>query len=146
TLRIFCRERLRHLLTNRDRHRRVATGTGIVEVTSEPSGSLETLRVAGSLPDFSRAKVRAIRVRVANALNDGQLPGIIEVFEAGKILVESHLVVEAKDIFLRETDAGAGLAIIIVAVGHNGVEAIIAASHLEHDENGRVLAGSDLRR
>src|SRR3954469_18689427 len=71
THRMFRGERLRHLATQIDCDRRIATRTGIVKVAAEPAGALDSVRIAGSLPNLGRAEMRTIGIRIAYALNDG---------------------------------------------------------------------------
>ncbi len=94
---IFRREGLRHLAAKRNRHGRVAAGARVVEVTAEPAGVLEAFRIAGRLPDFRRAEMRAVRVRVADALDDRQLPGVVKFLKTSQRLMQTDFVGDFQD-------------------------------------------------
>ena len=122
-----------------------APATGVVEIASQPAVFLNPLRVAGRLPDFRGAEMRAVRVRITDTLHHGQIAGVVKILETGHRAVEANLAVQLQNLVRRQPDARARVVIKIVRVGHDGVEAVVAAGHLQHDENGRVLAGDDLR-
>jgi hypothetical protein len=60
--------------------------------------------------------------------------------------MESDIVVKFEDLLFGESDFWASAVIVIVGIGNYGVETVIAASHLQNDENAGVASVCDLRR
>ena len=89
----------------------------------------------GRLPDVHGLEVRTLRVRVADALHDRQLSFLPHRPEAPHAGVEADVVVQADDHVLGLAQRGPGLVVQVVGVGNDGVEAVIAAGHLEHDQD-----------
>ena len=54
--------------------------------------------------------------------------------------VQADVVVDLDDLLLGEVQRRPGLVVEVVGVGNDGVEAVVAAGHLDDDEDG-VLAG-----
>jgi hypothetical protein len=52
----------------------IATLAGVVEVASQPAVGEVLVLVAGGLPDFRGAEVAAVRVGIADAVDDGEMP------------------------------------------------------------------------
>ena len=138
-------KRFRQFAAEHDADGRVRAGAAIVEVTPEPAVGLGLVRVAGRLPDFRRAEVRPVRVRITDALHHRELPGVVKIFEAGQRAMKTDLAVHAQNLLRGKPERRARLVIKIAGVGHDGVDAVVAAGHLQHDENRAVLAGDDLR-
>ena len=89
----------------------------------------------GRLPDVHGLEVRALGVRVADALHDRQLslfPHRPEALHAG---VQADVVVQADHHVLGLAQRGPGLVVQVVGVGNDGVEAVVAAGHLQHDQD-----------
>ena len=85
----------------------------------------------GRLPDVHRLEVRAVGVGVADALHDRQLPLLPQRPEALHAGVQADVVVQADDHVLGLAQRGPGLVVEVVGVGNDGVEAVVAAGHLE---------------
>src|SRR5262249_39735049 len=83
---------LRHLASDVYGNSGLATRAGVVEVSADPAGRLDFFRIGSRLPDFCRTKMRAIWVRVTDALNDRNLPRIVEVFKPSQIFVQTDVV------------------------------------------------------
>ncbi len=90
--------------------------------------------------------MRAVRVWITNALNDGKFAAVVKFLEAFQRAVKTDLVGQSQNIVRLQADFRPGLMVKIIRVRHNGVDAVVTAGHLQHDENCRVLAGGDLRR
>src|SRR5579871_1028059 len=79
--------------------------------------------------------MRKGRIVVAAAVDDGEFAVLIKALEADHAAVETEVVVDGADALLGEADFGAVLVIGIVAVGDQGVEAVVAPGELEDDED-----------
>ena len=126
---------LRHLPADIHRHGGIAAGTGAVEILSEPAVFLKSSGIARGLPDLRRAKMRAVGIRIADALNDGELARVVKFLETGQARMQSDIVVQFQNVPGGNVDAGAGLVIKIVRVWNHGVEAVIAAGQFDHHED-----------
>ena len=84
--------------------------------------------------------MRALRVRVADALHDRQLPLLPHRPEASHRGVQPDVVVQANDVVPGLAERGPSLVVQVVGIGDDGVEAVIAAGQLQHDQD-VVLAG-----
>ena len=82
--------------------------------------------------------MRAVRVRVADALHDGELPAFEQLREAGQRRVEADAVVDLRDGLCVEAQLRAVLAVVVVGVGGDGVQAVVAAVELQDDEDAAV--------
>src|SRR5215471_16382724 len=138
-------EGLRHLAAHVDRHRRIATAAGVVKVAPEPAVLLELFRIAGSLPDFRRAKMGAVGVRVTDTLNNRELTGVVKRLETGKPWMQANLVSELQYLSGGNVDSRSSLVIEVIPVRHHCVQTVIAAGHLEDNEYGRIAARRYLR-
>jgi len=90
----FCRESLRGLATDVHADGWVAALAGIIKIAANPASGGNFFRIDGGLPDFGGSEMRTIRIGIANALNDAEIPRIIERFEPGKARIESKRVVD----------------------------------------------------
>jgi hypothetical protein len=131
---------LRQARSDVDADGRVATLARVVEVTPQPAIGKILVLVTGGLPDFRRTKMAAIRVWVANAVDDRKMSGIEEIFEASQARIQSKRVVQRQHLSGWNPNRGARLVVIIIGVGHHGVEAIVAACELDKHENGAIFA------
>ena len=93
-----------------------------------PSGSADCQMSMAS-------KCERSRVRVADALHDRQLPLLPHRPEALHAGVQADVVVQADDHVLGLAERGPGLVVQVVGVGNDGVEAVVAAGHLQHDQD-----------
>ena len=114
-----------------------------VEVAAEPAvfGGIFGI---GGLPDFHGAEVGAVGVGIADALDDGHLSGVVEVFEGGEVGVEGDGGCAEGEQVGAEADGGAGAAIVIVVERGDGGEAVVAAGELDDDEGLFALAHGGL--
>ena len=123
---------------------RIAAGAGIVEIPAEPAVGDGFAFGIGGVPDFHGSKVGPVGIRVADALDHSHLAGFVEVAEFREIGVEADGVVELQNLVGRDADCRARPVIGVHAVRHNHVEAVIAAAHLDDDED--VIVGEFHRR
>ncbi len=138
-------KRLRRLAADIDGHGRIATGAGIVKVAAQPAIAFNAVRIAGGLPDFRRAKMGTVRIRVADSLNHGKLAGVVERFEAAQAGMKSELVVELQDALGGQGEAWPRLEVMIIGKRNHRVEGVVAAGHLQDDQNVGIAAGDGLR-
>jgi hypothetical protein len=83
------RRALRHLAANVDPDRGIATGARIVEVAPEPAVFFKLFGITRGLPDFCRTKMRTVRIRIANTLDDRELACIVKFLEAGQARMQT---------------------------------------------------------
>ena len=88
--------------------------------------------------------MRSARVRVADALDDGQLVLVVQRLERLQVGVEADLIVQVEHLVGGDPDLGSKLVIQPVAVGDDGVQAVVAAAELDHDQG--ALARAHRRR
>lgn len=114
----------------------VAAALG-VEVATEPA--VAGGGGVGGVPDVHGLEVGAVGVGVADALDDGGLAVVEELFERAHLGVEADAVGvgagELEGFVLADADAGAGLVVLGHAVGDDGVEPVVAAGELDDDED-----------
>ena len=157
------RDRLLHLALERERgvasdgHRRLGPRravAGVVEVAADPARALGV--EASGLPDVHRGEVRAVRVRVADALDHLHQPLVVELLERREVRMQPEPAdaVERQRRRLRVLRRGAGRAdpdlraravVLVVAEGDHGVEAVVASAELDHDQDA-LLGHPGLRR
>ena len=93
------------------------------------------------LPDRHAPEVRAIRVRVADALHDRQ-PAILDhVGRAAHRRMEPDVVCQLAKPISRQTQLLAMPGVILVAVRDDGVDAVVAPVELDHDQDAAVAVG-----
>ena len=97
--RIFAGEGLGHLAADVDADGRITTRTGVVEVAAQPTVFFIFVRIAGGLPNLGRAKMRAVGIRIANALDDPKLAGIKQTLEASQSRMQTEAIVQFQNIF-----------------------------------------------
>jgi hypothetical protein len=107
----------------------------LVQRAGQPAGPVGVGVQPARVPDGHRLEVRPVRVRITDALHDRQLPLLQELLQAGQGGMQPHAVVDPADLVLRYLQVRAVLAVVIVAVGHDGVQAVVAAVELQDDEH-----------
>ena len=85
--------------------------------------------------------MRAIRLRIANSLHDRQVAGLPETVQVLECWVQAHAVIQLENLAGLDPERRPALVIHIVGVRDNGVQSVIAAAELEHDQNGRIAPG-----
>ncbi len=97
------------------------------------------------MPVGHGGEVRIGRILVTAAMNNGHLAVFIEALESSHARIESKVVVDDAQFVLGNAYIRPLLIIGIVAVGHNSIQAIVAAGELEYDEylatGGRLGSG-----
>jgi hypothetical protein len=79
------------------------------------------------VPDVHGAEVGAVRVGIANTLNDRYLSLIIESLDRGHIGVEAQVIIDGQDLVFRNPDVGAIVEVQRVSVRYDGVQNVVAA-------------------
>src|SRR5207249_11780544 len=74
----------------------------VADQAASPALSADFVRFAG-MPDIHRTKVRAGRVGVANAMDDGDLALVIELFHRPHVRVEGQGIVNGQHLVLGDT-------------------------------------------
>ncbi len=109
------------------------------EVGAEPA--VVGVLGAGVLPDGHRLEVRKVGVRVADAVDDGELLAVPERLEGAELRVEAEVAVERDDLRRVDLQRRAERGVGGIAVGHERVEAVVAAGELEDDERAALSLG-----
>ena len=89
--------------------------------------------------------MRAVRVRVADALDDGHLALVVQALQGCRIVVDAKRVVDRQHLVLLDDDFLAGIVIMLVGVRHQRVHEVIAAGQLHHDQSVSALFALILR-
>ncbi len=110
-----------------------------VEIADHPTGpplGTDSVWLAG-MPDVHRTEVRAGRIGVTNAMDDGDLALIIEPFHWSHVGVEAQRIVNGQDLVLGDTDIWPVVPVEGVRIGNNRVEVVIGARELQ-DHHHRI--------
>ena len=116
-----------------------------VQQATEPAG-IDVAAGRGRVPDVHGAEMRAVRVRVADALDDRQRAAVVELLQARHAGVERQTIVKAQRGLGVHRQIAAGVVVGAVAVRNHRVEPIVAAAELEHDQRSPVRARGRGRR
>src|SRR5262249_43514699 len=87
-----------------------------------------------SVPYIHRPEVRTIRVRIANAIDNGDAPLIPQALDGPHAGMEAKIIIDGQDILGGNMYRGAEIVVQPIAVWHNGIEAVIAAAQLDDDK------------
>ena len=75
----------------------------------------------GGVPDVHGPEVRTVGFRITDAVDDGDIPLVPEVFNRSHARVQAEFAVEVEDFVLLETDRLSGVLINAIGVRHHGV-------------------------
>ena len=112
----------------------------LLDDLAEPAFGAYVVRLAG-VPDVHRAEVRAGRVFVAHAVDDGDVALIVHIADCAHLRVQPYLVVKVKHLLLGNADRGAVVVVEFVVVRDDGVEIVVAARKLNNNHNRIFLRG-----
>src|SRR5881398_1674771 len=93
---------------------------------------------ASGMPGRHAAEVGPTRVRIANALDDRELPRVQKSAEAAQRRVQTKLIVNANQAILGKRQAVSISRITFVAERDDGVDAVIAAVELNDDKDAGI--------
>jgi len=93
------------------------------------------------MPDIQGPEVGAVRVGIADALQDGYFTLVVHVFDRGHGRVEPNLVVNGQDVFRSYINHFAVIVVMRVAVGDERIQGVIGPSHLKNYQNRIFLIG-----
>ncbi len=85
--------------------------------------------------------MRAVRVWIADALHDRQVAGLPEPVQILECRVQAHVVIQLENLAGLDPERWPALVVHIVGVRDDGVQSVIAAAELEHDQDGRIAPG-----
>jgi hypothetical protein len=88
----------------------------------------------GGLPDIHGPEVTAVGLRVPDAEDDREAPGVPEPFEAGQHRVEAERVGEVQDLRGWVREFGAGRMVGRVGIRDHGVQPVVATVQRHYDE------------
>ena len=81
-----------------------------------------------------------VRLRVAHAAHNRQLPVVPLLSQALECGIQSELTIQGKHIAWRVGQFGPGVVIGVVGVGDHGVDAVVAAVQRENHQNAAALS------
>ena len=110
-----------------------------VEIASDPARLPDPLGRRGGLPDVRRPKVRAGRIGVADVRHERQPPVLKQLLQLDHLRMQAEVIVELEHLLGRDADPRTQLVIVIVGVRNQRVEAVVAASQLQDDQDVVVL-------
>ena len=79
-------------------------------------------------------------VGVAHAVDDGDAALVVEGLDGAHLGMEADLVIQGQDALFRDADHGAILPVEGVGVRDDSVQVVVAAGHLQDNED-RVFVG-----
>jgi hypothetical protein len=79
--------------------------------------------------------VRAVGVGVADVLHHGQQTVVIETLEVRHFGVEADLIVKFQHFLRVEGEFGPGLVVGVIRERREGVQTVVAASELHHNQD-----------
>ena len=123
--------------------RRIDSLAGVVKITAQPAG-VRAVRCVRRFPYRGGDEMGAVRVRIADALNDAEAAFLEKRSEERHRVVESDPIAKTDQILFLFRKLRPGLVILIVAEWDQRVEPVIPARQLEHDQNRAVLPGGEL--
>ena len=112
-------------------------GVDVADDAAQPALGADLFRFAG-VPDVHAAEVGAVGRRIADAVDDGDLAGIIEIFDFRDGWIEAEMVVDGQHPVGGDADGGTAIVVTAVSIGNDGVEVVVAAGELDDDED-RIL-------
>src|SRR5438445_12588236 len=83
------------------------------------------------LPDSHGAEMGSVRVRVAHALDDGELPLLVKFGQAGQDWVQTDAIVDLVNRIRRHMDPRTVLAVVVIAVRDDRVEPVVPPGELQ---------------
>ena len=110
-------------------------GIQVADDAAQPALCAHFFRFAG-VPDIHAAEMRAVGRRIADAVDDGHLAGVIQGLDLGQRRVKAELVVDMKDPVSGNPNGGPVVVVTAVGVGNDGVQVVVAAGELDDDEDG----------
>src|SRR5262249_35692431 len=107
----------------------------LAERAAEPALRAHDVWLTG-VPDVHGAEMRARRVGIANAMDDGHLALIIDLLQWGHAGIEAHLVIQGNDLVFGNVHRRAVVPIQRVGVRNDRIDVIIPTAQLQHYQNG----------
>ena len=86
------------------------------------------------MPEAHRREVRQARIRVAATLDDCHVAVLVEALESGERWVEAPVLGDCDRIALLDRNAGPHPVVLVIAVGHHGIESIVAAGEFDNHQ------------
>ena len=76
----------------------------------------------------------AIRIWITDALDDGKVAFVEERFQTGQLWVQAGVGIDFQDFVSGNSEPRSAAIVGVIGEWHDHVQAIVSASHLEHDE------------
>ena len=112
----------------------------VADDAAQPALGAHLFRLAG-VPDVHAAEVGTVGRRVADAVDDGNLAGVVKRLDLGQGRVECELVVDGQRPVRGDANGGPTIVITPIIIRDDGIEVVVAAGKLNDDEDG-VLGGA----
>ena len=131
-------------------HRKRLLGVDIDDVVSmslrvhgvggaaEPAIKLAAIWRSG-LPIGHRGEMRERRLVVADAMHDREMAVLVETLEPRHGRLKAEMLIDLAQAFLPDADARPGAVVGVIAIGHDRVEAVVAAGQFDHHQDATVL-------
>ncbi len=82
----------------------------------------------------------AVIIRVPDALQNGQTPVIQQLAQSLQLRVQAQVVIDPQHVFGGQSQGFAAAAVDIIRIGHDGIQTVIAAGQLQHDQDPLFVA------
>ena len=112
-----------------------APGIQVADDAAQPALGADLFRLAG-VPDVHAAEVGTVGRRIADAVDDGDLAGVIQSLDLRQRRIEAELVVDVQHLVGGYAHRGPVVMVASVGVGNDRVHVVIAAGELDDDEDG----------
>ena len=116
-----------------------------VHRAADPAESVMLFRVeAGRLPDRHAHVVRAIGIRIADALHDGEPSVFEQIGRRSQSRMQADSIVHHDQSVRAKSQLVAMLRVAFIGERYDCVDTVVTATELNHDQNAAVVVG--LRR
>src|SRR5215813_1181910 len=72
-------------------------------------------------------------------MHDGEMAVLVEALEPRHGRLKAEMLVNLAQAFLSDADAGPGVVVGVITIGHDRIESVVAAGELDHDQDAAVL-------
>ena len=107
----------------------LGVGVQFPDGLTQPTLDTHPIRLGG-VPDVHAPEVGAVGVGVADTLDYGHLPLVVQPFEGGGVTVNRQLIADGQHLIFLEHDALSGVVVVPVGIGHHCVHKVVAPGQL----------------
>jgi hypothetical protein len=83
--------------------------------------------------------MRERRLVVADAMHDREMAVLVEALEPRHGRLKAEMLIDLAQAFLPDADAGPRAVVGVIAIGHDRIEAVVAAGQFDHHQDATVL-------